>query len=348
LDGQRHTQIDGLRALAMTGVLYVHFWDRQPLTENLRVSLFFTVSGFLITHILIAAKESGRPVSIGNFYIRRALRLFPALFVLGAAAVIFDMDGARTSWPWHVLQASNLYFALHEQFSPWVFSHLWSLNILEQFYLIWPLVILLMPIRGIFIVTLGMLVGSAFVYAHGNDMGLTDWTRRLIFQFDPIASGALTYLLVRHNRDVREVVTSRWALLAALMVMASPFFLWPGFGEDPTYRLMCQPALGVVVAGAWRGYRGPVGWLLGCRVAQFISRISYGVFMYHLAIWWAMGQIGSPLYDTGPLPFFAMTALSLLAATLSWYLIEEPISRLKQRFPTVRSGREILAPEPVA
>jgi len=82
----KRPQIDGLRALAMIGVLYVHYWNKAPVTEYVRVTLFFVISGFLITHILMNAKARGGHILVRNFYIRRALRLFPALIVCFAAA----------------------------------------------------------------------------------------------------------------------------------------------------------------------------------------------------------------------------------------------------------------------
>src|SRR5689334_905120 len=89
-DGERAAQIDGLRAIAMLGVLYVHFWDDRPLTEHLRVSLFFVVSGFLITYIHDRARQKGGTINVLNFYVRRGLRLLPALLVFVIVALAFN------------------------------------------------------------------------------------------------------------------------------------------------------------------------------------------------------------------------------------------------------------------
>ncbi len=321
----------------MLGVLYVHYWNKNPTTEHLRVSLFFVVSGFLITQILMTAKDRGGHINIFNFYVRRMLRLFPALIVLVAFGVVFDMDGFRALAIWPMLQASNIYFAMTQNVTPWVTGHLWSLNVLEQFYLLWPIVILLLPIRRIYVLLLAIIGSMIFLRANANALGIDGWWTFFVINADPIAAGALACLLMRVPA-VASVIVSRPALAAAVLALAAPFFLWDGLGGSLSYRVMIQPALAVIVCGAYVGYRGPIGWLLGNKVAEFISKISYAVYIYHLMIWWLVAQWFPALWDTGPMTFAILTAISLLAATLSWYVLEQPISRLKQHFPTAAFG----------
>ncbi|MDP3860591.1 MAG: acyltransferase [Phaeovulum sp.] len=329
----RRVQIDGLRALAMIGVLYVHFWNKSPTTEHVRVSLFFVVSGFIISQILMTARDRGGRIHILNFYARRALRLFPALFVLVALGVIFDMDGFRGLAMWPILQASNIYFAMSGSFKPWITSHLWSLNALEQFYLLWPIVILLLPLRRIYVLVLFIFTAMILVRVNGEQFGLSGWWRNMVFVSDPIAMGAFTCLLMR-VRAVALVLISRSAIIAALLVLAAPFYLWEGFGNSQSYRVMIQPALAVLVAGAFVGYGGLAGWLLGNKATLFVSKISYAVYIYHLMIWWLVGQYFPAIWAPGPTTFAILSALTLLAATISWYALEQPISRLKRYFPT--------------
>lgn len=333
----RHAQIDGLRALAMAGVLYVHFWNSHPLTEHLRVSLFFVVSGFLITHILYRAKLSGRRVHVLNFYIRRALRLFPALFVLVGVAVIFNADGIRDSFLWHALQLSNIYFSLTAQAKPWILGHLWSLNVLEQSYLLWPLIILLLPIQRIYVAVLALIVSAIFVRANAGHLGVDGFWTFFVYAYDPIASGALAYLLAT-NETVARAMRSLPALLASLLVFTSPYFLWEGFGSSETYQIAIQPALCCIVVGAFHGYGGWLGKALESRFARFFSKISYGVYMYHLMVWWLLSQVVPDVFHKNLGTFVLLSALSIVAATASWYLIEEPISRLKHRFPTTTAA----------
>jgi peptidoglycan/LPS O-acetylase OafA/YrhL len=328
----RRVQIDGLRALALIGVLFVHFWHKDPVTEHVRVSLFFAVSGFLITHILYSAKRRGGRIRILNFYVRRMLRLFPALFILVLVGAWFDMEGFRTSALWHAAQLSNIRFVLTESFEPWVAAHLWSLNILEQFYLLWPLVIILLPLSRILTFTIAAFAALVFVRVNGDHLGLDGWTLNLVLAGDPIYFGCFAYFLQLHE-PTRQVLRSAYAVVASLIVLAAPYFLWTGFGASESYRILIQPALAVLIVGAYHGYRGPLGAALGSKVAQFLSKISYGMFIYHLALWWLVTQYFPELFERGPRTFAVMSAVTIMAATLSWYLVEQPLSRLKDRFP---------------
>ena len=329
----RHVQIDGLRALAMISVLYIHFWHRDPIAENLRVSLFFVVSGFLITHILYTAKEHGGQIHVFNFYIRRMLRLFPALGILIITAFAFDMDGFRQSVWWHLLQLSNVKFAISEEITPWITGHLWSLNVLEQFYLIYPIVILLLPLRKIFSVVMGIAVASVVLRNHGDLLGIQGWFRYMVFAADPIAAGAFFYLLQREPK-IRRYMRSWSALGVSLLFLISPYLIGQGFGGTETYRLLSQPALAAIVVGAFHGYQGPVGFALGCKVARFTSKLSYGIYIYHLPIWWLTAEVYPPILNLGPVAFLVVSSLTCAVAAMSWHVLEEPIARLKSRFPT--------------
>jgi peptidoglycan/LPS O-acetylase OafA/YrhL len=343
-EDSRRPQIDGLRALAMVGVLYVHLYDKSPLTEGLRVALFFVVSGFLITHILYTAKERGGRIHILNFYVRRALRLFPALAILVLCGAIFDIDGFRTEAVWHLLQLSNVRFAMLEVYKPWIASHLWSLNVLEQFYLIWPIVILFLPLGRIYVVTLFLITALSFMFVNAAELGIDGWSKQLILSGAPIAFGAFAYLLQR-EAAIRQVICSLPALVASIAVLFSPLYLWDGFGISDSYRLLFMPALAVLVVGAFSGFRGPLGWALASPVSRFVSQISYGVYMYHMLVWWAVGENFADLYQRGPVTFLVVSSLTLVVATLSWYLVEEPISRMKRRFPTATRTPHRAAPD---
>jgi peptidoglycan/LPS O-acetylase OafA/YrhL len=331
----RHAQLDGLRAIAMCGVLYVHLFNRDAATENLRVSLFFVLSGFLITHILLTAKDSGRRLSILHFYIRRALRLFPALVLLVIAASAFNMDGTRASAFWHLAQLSNVYFVTYHapgDWHPWVLGHLWSLNVVEQFYLVAPLLVLLLPRRRLLVTAACIWIITVFLRTNAPHVGVLAPYVYNVLCYDPIFAGVLTCLLLR-NDGFAEMVRSRLGTLVALLVFAMPLYMWADFGHSESYRLLIQPALGLIVAQAYFGFSGPIGWLLGSAPAGFLARISYGVYLYHLAIWWGVSQVYPPMLAQGWAALMIVSVLSVLMATLTWYLIESPISRLKRYFP---------------
>lgn len=335
----RRAQIDGLRTIAMAGVLYVHFLDPTPATEHLRVSLFFVVSGFLITHLLISARARKGVLLPVNFYIRRVLRLLPPLLVLVAFGYATDADGFRQVGYMHLLQLSGVAFALQENFHPWIAAHLWSLNSLEQFYLLCPLLILYFRLPTVHFIVAALWVLIVFVRANGDHLGLDRWWTEMVINQDPILAGMMTYLLCLNMRFALFV--RGWLCAgSALLVLASPIFLWSGFGVSDSYRLMCEPALSIIVAGAFFGYRGPVGWALQSPPARFMSKISYGVYVYHLPVWWALGTPWPWLYEKTPFVALILSAATIVTAILSWYLLEAPLQRLKVRFPTRRPPAE--------
>ena len=348
----KRPQIDGLRALAMLGVLYVHFWNDMPVTEYVRVTLFFVISGFLITHILMNAKARGGHIVVRNFYVRRALRLFPALMVCFAVAWALNADGFRASAAWHFMPTSNIYFALTQDWHPWVVAHLWSLNVLEQFYVAWPLVILFLTEKTLHVVVVAGLAVLVFLHANVGPLGIDGWWLMLVFAFDPILTGALAYLLQRHP-PVRQVMTSPFALALALTVLASPLLLWESFGHSASYRFFAQPAVAVLVVGAFQGYRGPIGWLLQSPPAQFLAMISFGVYVYHMMVLYLVAEAFPVFYTKGPLTFAVLSAVTIAVATVSWYVMEAPIGRLKDTFPVRRAqpkaaGEGAPVAEPVA
>jgi peptidoglycan/LPS O-acetylase OafA/YrhL len=147
-------QLDGLRAVAVGAVMLQHFWLGAGLFDfgAMGVRLFFVLSGFLITGILLKSRElldSGeqRPsFALGRFYIRRFLRIFPLYYAVLLAAWLLRLWGTRGEMGWHLAYLTNVDLFLRGRWWGDI-SHFWSLAVEEQFYLVWPLVILLAPRR---------------------------------------------------------------------------------------------------------------------------------------------------------------------------------------------------------
>jgi peptidoglycan/LPS O-acetylase OafA/YrhL len=119
-------QLDALRTFAVFSVLISHYWLKESLLGHFGVRLFFVLSGFLITSILL---QRG---STWTFYVRRVSRLWPAFYLCLALALLFDMPGYRQSWKWHAAQLTNVYVSLHGTWeSAWPAAPLWSLNVEE-------------------------------------------------------------------------------------------------------------------------------------------------------------------------------------------------------------------------
>ncbi|WP_265519198.1 acyltransferase family protein [Nitratireductor luteus] len=338
----RRVQIDGLRTIAMIGVLYVHFCNPNPALEHVRVSLFFVVSGFLITHILTRAHASGSSINVLNFYIRRSLRLFPALLLALSLAAIINMQDIRDSILWHMTQLSNVYFALHKTWEPWVAAHLWSLNTVEQFYLLCPIAIFFLGRSAVTVFFIAVMVGSILLRVHAYDLGFDGWVS-ILFAYDPIAAGAILALLKDH-REIQAVLRHPANIALSLLIIFSPLAFGSDFGETESYRLLIIYALVSIVSGAYVGFGGIARLLLDNGVVRLFSRISYGVYVYHFFVWWIVAGYFPTLYEKNWTTFFTMSALTIVVATLSWLFIEKHFDRMKHRFPVQKRFVEPACP----
>ena len=354
-----HPQLDGLRAIAVFLVLCTHLlpsqaWVRRVGPGGLGVVLFFVLSGFLITGILLRLRDAvadGRvPLrrALGRFYIRRALRILPLYYaVLGVAALV-DVPPVRATWPWHAFYVSNLYFARRGSWNG-VVTPLWSLSIEEQFYLLWPLVVLWLPPRAFrralpAFIALGPLSRVAYLLAGVDPFALG------LLPFgcaDTLLLGALLALCWHEPArfdGVRRGVRA-FAGLGALPAMALYLALGPVPVASPWFVLAAALQLALtgtvffaVIDAAARGLGGPLGRLLASRPMRFLGQISYGIYLLHTFVQGAARGLGAPfraLYRHETAWFPVACATVVLCASASYLLFEKPINGLKRRFPYV-------------
>jgi peptidoglycan/LPS O-acetylase OafA/YrhL len=333
-------QIDGLRAIAVFGVLYHHLWNDSYI-GHLGVRLFFVISGLLITGILLENRgqisEQGLAGVLKTFYARRALRIFPIYYLTLLGAFMIDIGDVRDTFTWHALYLSNLLFAINEDWG-WPTTHLWSLSIEEQFYLFWPFLVLLAPkkyIGAVFVmVVVGAVVFRAFYFSDASrDVGIWVATPAA---FDALGVGALIAFWERSGRYVPGEKTLKIALLPALvlgllagLLSNRSNYVW---GE-----LMWLLPISILVAGANSGFNGVASMILTYKPIVFLGKISYGIYLYHFFVAWVLMQAWFLAFASqiskGPFLFFLASSATVLAASLSWFWIEAPLSNLKKFFP---------------
>jgi len=270
-------QLDGLRALAVSGVMFQHFFGNYYLLPrllevgDLGVRLFFVLSGFLITGILLQCRDGlDGANTVGGaalrFYARRALRILPVFYVVLAVATLMDLDPVRESLAWHMAYLSNFYLA-KQGFWDGCVSHLWSLAVEEQFYLIWPVVVLMTPrqwlarVIGAAIVV-GILSPSAALLAGANPIAATVLPNSCL---DTLGMGALLALFAHDPRYAgrrrRLVMLGRnlgaplFLLMAALHAfgIAQEVYL---VGRDMAVALLGVWVIDTAPAGAIRSSTG--------------------------------------------------------------------------------------------
>ncbi len=345
-------QLDGLRTLAVTAVAISH-WTPNYLAGivpwGTGVQLFFVLSGFLITGILLRTRPADSGVTLGQslrvFYARRFLRIFPLFYGVLAVALLIGMGPIRETWPWHVSYLSNWYYARHghEDAITDPFLHLWSLSVEEQFYLLWPLVALVAGRRALWVILLATIAGSMLsrlAVAHFAT-GITSLRYLTPNCMDALAVGGLI-AHVRHYRGDASLRRAAWWLAAVgfvgLAVSVVPLARLTthadGHRVGHTFLVIFY---GAIVAGAALGFRSLPGWILSFGPIRYLGRISYGLYVYHYFAPWVVAKVapalgGDFILASTPLLLATYTVFTIVTSVLSWHLYEFPLNRLKRHF----------------
>lgn len=355
--------IDGLRAFAVLGVLLYHLTAPYAGLGWSGVNLFFVISGFLITRILLETRDTENYFS--SFYARRALRIFPIYYVTVLACIVVDALHSRPLndvWYYFVYLQNHLLAATYfRPAAPAFLYHTWSLAVEEQFYLIWPFVVWLVPRHRLVHVCIALIV-----IAQASRVALF-WTSEnyyypvvlLLPQADTLAAGALLACLHRgvsvglYHRIVACAAAAGGAgLLTFITVLGYPALRGPEtYLHTPaggllftSLALLFFSVVGIVAShGDGSALAGSVTVrLLEWRVLRGIGRISYGVYMYHtLTISYGQTLINRALAGLGfmtlaemswPIRDGLMIALTVGIAWLSWRFFESRVTALKDHF----------------
>jgi peptidoglycan/LPS O-acetylase OafA/YrhL len=352
--GHRNDALDGLRFLAVAAVMAYHFGVPGSQGGFLGVDLFFVLSGFLITGVLLRQVER-RHVDLASFWTRRVRRLAPAL-VLGLAAVIAwgalaapvtERDGLRGDITgtlayvanWHFISSSS-YFASTGDESP--LQHMWSLAVEEQFYVAWPLLLwvvclLVRPARlrlgAVGALALGGIAFSAWRLealwgSAGADRAYMGTDSRI---FGPLV-GALLAVVLARTPELGARLRSHVALLAAGALGVVWGFAALGSQSGATTRYpgggallfaLSSAALIWALATRTSGATRALAWM----PVAYLGRLSYGMYIWHwpLVVWAAPGQL-LDLSGVGAVTRVLVLTLATIAlASLSYHLVEKPI-----------------------
>ncbi|HVB93038.1 MAG TPA: acyltransferase family protein [Acidimicrobiales bacterium] len=400
--------LDGLRALAVLGVMMYH--GGVPILGGgfLTIDVFFVLSGFLITSLLVGEWRKKLTIHLAQFWARRARRLLPALLVMLIAVAIYSkvfappgefanlrLDSLSTLFyvaNWHFIFAGTNYFNLTAHPSP--LNHMWSLSIEEQFYIVWPPVVLAMlylgnklrPARRLWPVFAVAVVGAV---ASAVDMALlyqgpasvmrvyegTDTRSQDMLVGAALAIGMAIWAQYRkplpepgpgvgvgggpgspsgsvpvHRRDRRrqreagvtpitawELDAGRWRTALGVfgwVVIAIFAYTWSHLSQPTTflYRggfFLVAVGVAIVIFTAVTHQLGSVSRALGVRPLQYVGRISYGTYLWHFPLFAMLSA--TSLHLVGYPLLVIRIGVTLLVATISFYVVEEPIRRGRMR-----------------
>jgi peptidoglycan/LPS O-acetylase OafA/YrhL len=336
--------LDGLRALAVLAVLVYHARPEWLPGGFLGVEVFFVISGFIITRGLLQEWQEHGRINLRGFWLRRARRLLPALFLLLAGvmayATIFETDvvaGLRTDvlaalayvTNWHLILGDQSYFASFEK--PSLLRHLWSLAIEEQFYLAWPLILAgLLPLlrkKATFVLIVAGIAASTVAMAAMYEPGVD--ASRLYYGTDTRAAGllcgaALAFLL--SNSKLGVAVGSHWLLTAAGLVglggLAGITYLTTE-SDAALYQggfLAVSLLTALLILGSTR--RNPLSRVLGVAPLRWVGARSYGIYLWH----WPIFLLAWP--EVAQLDILAAQVVAtVVIAGLSYELLEMPVRR---------------------
>ncbi|HSV41737.1 MAG TPA: acyltransferase, partial [Nocardioidaceae bacterium] len=333
--------LDGLRGIACLLVLVGHQVPWLIPAGGVGVAVFFTLSGFLITALLLDRRTRSGSFQLADFYRRRALRLLPAfvvmLFIVGTISLAMAPDLA----PPKALAASIFYYSNWMQaFGPKLggLQHTWSLAIEEQFYLLWPLVLILAARygrRGLLVLvacgSLASIVWRVVLYDLGEPLG------RLYYGSDTRVDGLLVgcwlaiFLTGRAEGRARSILASGVFIAtgAACVALVSSGV----FG-----RFVVMPTVIAVGTAAvvWCVAQGRYSGWLGHPFLVLVGRRSYALYLWSLPLASMLDPFDLSYWIALPIGL----ALAAVAAGLSWKYVEEPFLRLKERTPRGTAGAE--------
>lgn len=349
-------RLDGLRCVAIISVLFGHFlWLLSGFNFGIYgINLFFVLSGFLITSILLSQQGKKFGVSYKKFISRRALRIFPLYYFAIILLILLQVDNIKTDWPYllsytYNFRVGNLSPLKHSLAGHFVYGPYWSLSVEEQFYLLFPFIVLLLNNKRKWLLgLLLMIIIVAFLQRFYNILDMkTNPYENLVTNMFTLASGAVGAVLSKMDLLSKKIFNS---FIIEIIAVAMLLYVLASKNEWLIY--CCFPLLNLylVLKGALFNFKVRIiDRLLTFKWSLFIGRISYGIYIYHLIVLYLFNKyIFEPLWNRIPfqsmgfwsklkynenlLKFPIVTLLVIFIAFLSYRYFESPILALKDKY----------------
>ncbi len=353
----QYKQIDGLRFFAVIAVIFQHvcplpFWHDFPI-GSFGVNLFFVISGFLITEILMREKikETTTPALLKTFFTRRVLRIFPLYYLYILICLFFVPYETHEYMPWLLTYTMNIWIAFKNQLAFWYFTHLWSLGVEEQFYIVWPFLIISFPVKRLKVLFL-LMIALSILYRAVNVFYLNNYylfnETMLPTTLDCFGAGALlAYLKTFKSVQLNNAMRHKYLIVAGILL----FILNNRFGT-----ILMQQSLGkalnafvafyLVGVAATIRFNNLMKLLLENKVIMYFGRISYGMYIYHLLVMGLMGRYFTQFWEHFNMASFPATSATKMAlefifisictitvSMVSYEIFEKRFLALRKYFP---------------
>ena len=351
--------LDGLRGVAIIAVIIYHnFPYGNSLFGWLGVDLFFVLSGFLITRILMKSIQQSPKIGVlKNFYIRRALRIFPLyylflfvfLFLFPILGIFKDevMEYQEDKW-WFIFYMQNWLFTNNFPENSHSLNHFWSLGVEEQYYILWPIIIFFVrKPKKLIVILIGFLI-LLFIFRcifWNAQLSNFNYTTFYTFtRFDGIIIGSLVALIVQLKKDfllhhTASIVTGL-ALLNFLFYFLNrdrqlPYLAFIGY---TTFASM----FGILVYELTTGNNILLKKILSVSILRFLGKISYGLYMFHFPVYYFLRKdifnfsdsvFGLPSVYNSLITGLITSLIAVILSIISYNFFEIQFLKLKQKFP---------------
>lgn len=350
--------LDGMRGLAILLVVCLHNFGFMNyfFFGWLGVDLFFVLSGFLITEILL--KTVGQPHFLRNFYMRRVLRIFPLYYVTLIVSFFIlpylvpsyiSMKYYTENQVWHWTYLQNWLYIFKEPAGTPMLLHTWSLAVEEQFYLAWPLAVLLVrkPKILLWIVMAVLLIVCVvrFIIWESNITYLAYASLYTFTRIDGLCIGAMLAILMQISPGFLKKYTTVIVLLMAAINFGFYFlngqrsFTLPylAFVGYTTFAVL----FGILVYEGIRGESKIIHFLFANRIMKFFGKISYGLYVYHWPVYvlgfsvfqkWLLNSFGITGNSSIVITSIIVTVIAIIMSVISYYSFERYFMRLKRKY----------------
>lgn len=316
---QRIPSFDGMRAISISLVVIGHWAELRYHSDiagafaHLGVRIFFIISGYLITTLLLQEQSKTSTIRISEFYVRRAFRILPAAMMFLAVAFVIFWSDLR----WYHMLAALFYVANFDFTHPWYLGHLWSLSVEEQFYFLWPGVLKKWGRRCVGIL-LGVVLLAPMYRVACHLLGLHGQADET---FPAVADVLATGCLLGFFSKRIPTISAGCAGFMVVPVALVPAYLGTlHFHLTPVLLFVLWPVMHLSIAGLLLHVVQHPYWILNVKPVAWLGKISYSLYLWQQLF----------VFGVRPRPWYSVF-FALAAACASYYLVEQPMLRMRDK-----------------